>query len=313
LQHVNTMNKNPSEPFHGVVFAVGAYLTWGVSPAYFKLLKHVAPFEILMHRMLWSLVLLLPLILITRQGSDFMDVLRNRRTIGMLCITTAIVAGNWFLFIWAINTDRILQASLGYYINPLVNVLLGTVFLRERLRPLQKAAVAIAAAGVLYLTLQFGEFPWIALTLAVSFGSYGLIRKVTPVGALVGLTTELLILFLPALGFIAHQYLADAGAFLRLDRHTDLLLAGCSLVTAMPLIMFISGVRRLHLSTMGFLQYIAPSCTFLLAVFIYGEPLNRTLLTAFILIWSALAVFSYDSLRHYQRRDTRPDLSESLT
>jgi len=313
LRHMNALHKNLSEPFHGVVFAVSAYLIWGVSPVYFKLLKQVAPFEILMHRMLWSLVLLLPLILITRQGSNFIDVLRNRRAMGVLCITTVIVGGNWFLFIWAINTDRILQASLGYYINPLVNVLLGTVFLHERLRPLQKAAVAIAAAGVLYLTVQFGEFPWIALTLAVSFGFYGLIRKVAPVGALVGLTTELLILFLPALGFVVHQYVANAGAFLRLDWQTDFLLAGCSLVTAIPLIMFIAGARLLHLSTMGFLQYIAPSCTFLLAVFIYGEPLNRTLLTAFILIWSALAVFSYDSLRHYQHRDTQPDLSESST
>jgi chloramphenicol-sensitive protein RarD len=215
--------------------------------------------------------------------------------------TTLIVGGNWFLFIWAINSGHILQTSLGYYIAPLVNVLLGVVFLKERLRRPQLAAVVLAAAGVGYLTLSYGQFPWVSLTLAVSFGLYGLIRKVAPVGALAGLTIETMLLSIPATAYLVYLDHTGRGAFLNAGLSTTLLLMGAALVTGLPLLLFTMGARRLRLSTLGFLQYIAPSCTFLLAVFIYREPIVPAQLFTFGMIWTALAIYSYDSVLYHGR------------
>ncbi|MDJ0720568.1 MAG: EamA family transporter RarD [Desulfobacterales bacterium] len=224
----------------------------------------------------------------------------TRSTLAILLVTTLLVGCNWFLFIWAINGGHILQTSLGYYINPLVNVLLGVIFLRERLRRLQTAALALAFGGVFYLTVSYGQFPWVSLALAFSFGFYALIRKVAPVSPLVGLTVETLLLSVPALTYLVYLDRMGAGAFLRASGATSLLLAGAALMTGLPLLLFTHGTKRLHLTTIGFLQYIAPSCTFLLAILVYDEPLHAPQLWTFILIWSALALYSWDAVRHYR-------------
>jgi len=285
----------------GIAAAVGAFLIWGLSPVYFKWLKAVPPFEILMHRMIWSFLFLIPLILIRGQWYEFVTALRDRITMGILFGTTLLVACNWFLFIWAINNDQILQTSLGYFINPLINVLLGRLFLKEKLRPAQMAAVGLAALGVGYLTVQFGRIPWISLTLAVTFGFYGLIRKVARVGALVGLALETLIMFGPALIYLSFLNTGGGGAFFRMGTGIDLMLMASALVTALPLLLFTEGARRIHLSTVGILQYLAPSCTFILAVFIYGEPFSTAKLYTFILIWTALFLYTADSILHYRK------------
>jgi len=285
----------------GIACAVSAFLIWGLSPIYWKSLKAVPAFEILMHRMIWSFVFLMPLVISQGQWSEFVGALKNRRILGILTVTTLIVGANWFLFIWAINSDHILQTSLGYYINPLLNVVLGLVFLKERLRPLQVLAVLLAGLGVAYLTIQFGEPPWVALAIAFTFGFYALIRKVAPVSSLVGLSIETMLLSLPALGYLVYLDLNGQGAFLRLTWTLDLLMIGAALVTAFPLLLFTVGARRLNLATVGLLQYLAPSCTFLLAVFYYDEPFIKAQLWTFVMIWTALIIYSYDSIRHYLR------------
>ncbi len=285
----------------GVVYAGSAFLIWGLSPIYWKALASVPAFEILMHRMIWSFLFLVPLALRKDKRRECLGAITTRSTLLILCFTTLIVGGNWFLFIWAINSGHILQTSLGYYINPLVNVLLGVVFLKERLRKLQSAAVGLAFIGVLYLTVSYGQFPWVSLALAFSFGFYGLIRKVAPVGPLVGLTVETLLLAVPATVYLIYLDRVGVGAFLRVDAATSFLLMGAALVTGLPLLLFTNGAKRLHLTTIGFLQYIAPSGTFLLAIFVYHEPLQPAQLLTFILIWSALALYSWDSVMHYRK------------
>lgn len=284
----------------GLACAVPAYLTWGLTPIYFKALIRVPPFEILMHRIIWSFVFLLPLVLVKKDHRRaFGNIFGNPKLFALLLVSTLLVGINWFLFIWAINNNLILQTSLGYYINPLVNILLGTVLLKERLRRLQTVAVVLAALAVLYLTIQQGQFPWVSIALALSFGFYGLLRKVAPVGALEGLTVETLLLSLPAMGYLLWLDHVGQGAFLHLGGTIDLLLAGAALVTALPLLLFTLGARRLSLTTIGFLQYIAPSCTFLLAVFYYQEPFAHTQLYTFAMIWTALGIFTTDALIHY--------------
>ncbi len=295
----------PQESLSGAACAVGAFLIWGLSPIYFKTLRAVPAFEILMHRMVWSFLFLLPLVALTRRRKELKAALASRRTILILLVTTLLVSGNWFVFIWAINNDLILQTSLGYYINPLINVVLGLVFLNERLRPAQVVAVSLATIGVLYMTIEIGRPPWISLFLAFSFGFYGLIRKVAAVNALVGLTVETLLLSFPATIYIIYTYVHGGGAFLRGDTRIDLLLLAAALVTALPLLLFTVGARRIHFSTIGILQYMAPSCTFLLAVLVYGEPFRTAQLLTFLLIWSALLIYTVDSVVYYRQYRTK--------
>ena len=296
----SSVEKSRSDTLWGVVYAASAFLIWGVSPIYWKAMREVPALEIILHRVVWSFFLLVPLLIIMRRWQEFKEVLKNGRTLLILLLTALIVGGNWLLYIWAVNNDYLLQASLGYYINPLVNVVLGMVFLKERLRPPQLVAVLVAAAGVLYLTIYYGEFPWIALTLAISFGLYGLIRKIAPVGALVGLTVETLLLSIPALIYLFYLDSHGTGSFLRVNLKLDLLLMGCAITTATPLLFFTLGARRLYLSTLGLLQYIAPSCMFVLAVFLFNEPFATAQVLTFIFIWTALGVYSADSVRHYR-------------
>lgn len=287
--------------YSGLASATAAFLIWGLSPIYFKLVAHVPPFEILMHRMVWSFLFLLPLLLLLGRWNKFITVLKSKKTLGLLTATTILVGGNWFIFIWAITNNHILQASLGYYINPLVNVLLAMVFLGERLRWLQAISVIIALTGVLYLTLNIGQFPWVSLTLALTFAFYSLIRKVSSAPALEGLTIETLLLFAPAAGYLYYLNHQGLGAIFNINWQTDLLLMVSALVTAVPLLLFTIGARRLTFITIGFLQYIAPSSTFLLAVFVYNEPFSTAQAITFTMIWSALALFSIDAIITYKK------------
>ncbi len=295
----------PPQSSTGVACAVGAYLIWGLNPIYFKVLQAVPAFEILTHRMVWSFAFLLPIVLLMGRWPEFKSVITNGRTLLILLVTTVLVSGNWFVYIWAINSGKILQTSLGYYINPLVNVLLGMVLLRERLRPAQAVAVCLAAVGVIYQTVEIGVFPWIALFLAISFGFYGLIRKVAPVNALVGLTVETLLLSIPATAYLVYLNANNSGAFLHGGLRVDLLLVCSALVTALPLLLFTTGARKIHFISIGILQYIAPSCTFVLALFIYNEPFRRAQLLTFALIWLALAIFTIDMVVHHRRYNRR--------
>lgn len=286
----------------GFLTASSAFLIWGLSPIYFKALKIVPAYEILMHRIVWSMVLLMFLMVVFRRGATFLKIFQNRRLLGLLFVSTLLVATNWFLFIYAINSNQILQASLGYYINPLINVLLATLFLKERLRRLQVLAVLIAAVGVAWLTLYYGAFPGIALVLGLTFGLYGLVRKVAAVPALEGLIVETLLLSLPALTWLFYLNQKGTGTFLTTGLETDLLLAGTAFITAVPLLLFTLGVRRLKLTTIGFLQYLAPSMTFLLAVFIYNEPFAKVQWYTFACIWAALSLFTWDAVMEYRHQ-----------
>ncbi len=292
------MSKNKkNESLSGLLAGGSAFLIWGFVPIYWKVLSHVPALETITHRIVWSFVFLLPVIYLQGQWKVFINTFKSLRTIKWLFVTTLLVASNWFLFIWAVNNDMIIQASLGYYINPLVNVLLGIVFLQERLRKFQIIAVIIAASGVVYLTWQYGSFPYIAIILAVTFALYGLIRKKLNLNSAVGLTIETLILTIPGLVYLVWLEKTGTAAFLHTDNITDIFLIGTALVTALPLLLFNIGVNRLRLATVGFLQYIGPSLMFILAVFAYGEPLSMHQLIAFIFIWTALVIYTVDSTR----------------
>ncbi|MCU0574173.1 MAG: EamA family transporter RarD [Syntrophobacteraceae bacterium] len=280
----------------GFLCALSAFLIWGLSPVYWKTLTGVPAFEIVLHRVVWSFLFLLPLLPIQKRTGEFLSVMKHPRTLATLLATTLLVAVNWLLFIWSVNNGLVLQASLGYYINPLFSVLLGVVILGERLRRAQVIAVLLAAAGVLHLTIGLGRFPWIALSLAFTFGLYGLVRKIAPVSALVGLAVETLLMLPPSLGYLTYLYLDGRGAFLHSGTSIDLLLMASALATALPLLLFNLGTRILHLSTIGFMQYIVPSCFFLFAVFVFGESISSVQLWTFALIWAALALYTADSM-----------------
>jgi len=281
----------------GVAYGIAAYFAWGFIALYFKAVAHVAPFEVLSHRIVWSLVLLLVLLGARGRLGLIARALRNRRTAATLTGTTLLIALNWYVFIWAVSNGHLLQASLGYFINPLVNVLLGYLFLGERLRRAQTISVVLAAAAVTWLTLKMGRVPVISLALAFSFGFYGLLRKKVDADATTGLAAETLLLTPVALAYLLHLENAGDLAFTHIDSRTDILLPLGGLVTAVPLIWFANAARRLRYSTVGFLQYIAPSLQFLLAVVAFGEPFTNTHLVAFGLIWTALALYSHDAIR----------------
>ena len=288
------------ESLPGVTYASAAFLIWGLGPIYWKVLNTIPAFETIMHRVIWSFLFLLIILVYQRHWNEFIAAIKNRRTFLILFPTAILIGLNWFIYIWAVNNEHILQASLGYFINPLVNVLLGMVFLKERLRPLQTVSLVLTGIGVLYLTFHYGEFPWIALSLAFAFGLYGLIRKVAPVSSLVGLSMEMLFLSVPALAYIVFIGRKGTGALFHISIKIDLFLMGTAFLTAFPLLLFTLGARRLNLSTVGFLQYIAPSCMFLLGVFLYNEPLSSAQILTFILIWTALLIYSTDSAMYYR-------------
>jgi chloramphenicol-sensitive protein RarD len=291
----------------GIAYGVAAYLWWGMAAIYFKWIDHVPPLEILAHRVIWSAVLLILLLAHRRRLGEALHTVTRPRTLRTLVATTALIALNWFTFIWAVTHGQLLQASLGYFITPLVNVLLGMVVLRERLRRPQALAVILAAAAVLWLAVGYGEPPRIALVLAFCFGFYGLLRKQVAADALTGLSAETVLLLPLAAGWLLLQQSRGGLVFGHLDRSTDLLLTAAGGITALPLLWFAHAARRLPYSTVGFLQYLAPSFQFLLAVLVFDEPLAAAQLGSFAVIWAALGLFSWDLARRRAAvRVTRP-------
>jgi chloramphenicol-sensitive protein RarD len=286
----------------GVLCGAGAFVLWGIFPIYFKAVAAVPAPEVLAHRIVWSMVFVGGLITIRRRWPAVAAALANRRLLATLVLSASVVSVNWVVYIWAVGEWRILGASLGYYINPLVSVVLGVVVLGERLRPAQWAAVGLAVVAVGWQIIGFGTVPWVALTLAVSFGFYGLIRKVAKVDAFTGMFVETLVLSPLALGYIVFLAVVGGGAFGRLGLQMDLLLLLSGVITPLPLILFVAGAQRIRLSTIGLLQYIAPTGQFLLAVFLYDEPFTRDSGVTFALIWLALALYTFDTLRHERRR-----------
>jgi chloramphenicol-sensitive protein RarD len=280
-----------------------AFGSWGLLvPVFFKSIAHVAPSEVLVHRIIWSVLLLALFLTVGRRWGDLARCFRSRLILFALVGSTLLVAVNWFVYIYGVSTSQMVQTSLGYFINPLVSVLLGMLFLRERLRPWQWVAIVLAVAGVLNLTLAAGTLPWIALTLAISFGFYGLLRKVVPVDGLIGVSVETFLLLVPAGCYLEYLVRTGQASLGTVDTRTDVMLVLTGAVTAIPLVCFGQAARRLPLSTLGFLQYFSPTGQFLLAIWAFHEPFTSAQLASFICIWIALAIYTLDSVRAYHRR-----------
>lgn len=281
----------------GLIYGFAAYIWWGMAVVYFKLVSATSAEEILAHRIIWSLLLLCLLMTYRKRWPEVRTALKQKQILLMLSLTTFLVASNWFVFIWAVTHEQIVQASLGYYINPLVSMLLGFVFLKERLRFWQKISAALAFISVTYLTLKVGVLPWVSLYLAFSFGLYGLIRKVVRVDSMLGLTIETGILFPIALAYLI--FCASLGTldFLSISLKQDLLLMLSGVVTALPLLWFAHAARRLRLSTIGFLQFLAPSLQLLIGVLLYNEPFTLQYQITFAVIWTALLIYSMDAIK----------------
>jgi chloramphenicol-sensitive protein RarD len=282
--------------FGGLLAAAGAFILWGVLPVYWKLLQDVPAYEILCHRMAWSLILTLGLVFLTGRRAVFRQALKERKNLITFTTTGLLLAVNWLLYIWAVNAGFIIEASLGYFINPLINVFFGMIFFREKMRPVQWLALFFAFLGVLYLTIYYGRFPWIALVLAVSFATYGLLHKKNSLGALDALCLETGMLFLPATAILIGLAYTGDGSFGRIDLSGTLLLVGTGLVTTVPLLLFGYAAHKIPLSTLGLMQYLGPSINLVLGIFVYGEEFPQARMIGFMLIWSALAIFMMDNL-----------------
>lgn len=280
----------------GLLMGLGAYLLWGVLPLYFKALAHIGPIEIVAHRILWSLIFLGALATLWKRWQAIRAAVANRRVLLTLAATAVLIGINWLIYIWAVLNGHVLEGSLGYYLNPLVNVLLGVFLLKEKLSRAQIFAVTLAAAGVAVLAFGAGSGLWISLTLAFSFATYGFLRKVAPVDSLEGLSIETAILGPLALAWVL--YLSSQGnSGLGIDTMTTMLLVLAGAITAIPLLLFTAAAKRLPYSTLGFLQYIAPSMQFLLAVLVFGERLTTAHIICFAAIWISLAIFTWEGVR----------------
>jgi chloramphenicol-sensitive protein RarD len=290
---------------------VGAYAIWGLFPIYWKLIEFVPAVQLIAHRIAWSFLVLVPIVM-ARRTAGRADAHRqpswpDRRTIGLYGLAGVLIAGNWFLYVWAVNHDFIVETSLGYFITPLVNVLIGIVVLHERLRRVQWIAVLLAASGVTYLTVVYGGLPWISIGLAVSFGTYGFVKKKARLPALFGLTIETGLLFLPAVAYLLIVERNGSGAFGHAGVLPTLLMAGSGIITTVPLVMFATAVQRVPLSVIGIVQYISPTLQFLIGVFMYDEPFSHEQLVGFSLVWTALVMFTVESVTN--ARSTQPEVA----
>lgn len=294
----------------GISCGIGAYLLWGLFPLYWKLLRHVSPFELIGHRIVWSFIFLFLFLVGTRQLGRLYSAI-NRRLCGIYLVASILIGANWVMYVWAVNAGHVVETSLGYFINPLLNLLLGFFLFRERLRPGQWLSIAIAASGVIYLTITFGRIPGIALFLAGTFATYGLVKKLAPLSSIQGLTLEIGLLFLPALVYLFTLRGNDTMAFLNAGAGSDMLMIGTGVVTTIPLLLFASAAREVPLTILGVLQYLAPTIQFIIGVFIFREEFDSTRLVGFILVWLALLLFWLESYR--ARRvviDPVPELGE---
>ncbi|MGY8526475.1 EamA family transporter RarD [Paracidovorax citrulli] len=286
----------------GIFYALMAYILWGLLPLYIKALQGIAPLEILLHRMVWSLVFLAAILLVRRHWRWLGSVWSDRRLLLGFTASAALLCGNWFLYIWAVSAGRVVDASLGYFINPLLSVLLGVVFLHERLRAGQWVAIGLAAAGVAWLTFAAGQLPWIALALAATFGGYGLLRKTAALGALEGLSLETLLLFPFAAAALGWMIATGHSGFAQSGIGVQLLVAMAGPVTAVPLLFFAAGARRIPLSLLGLLQYTGPTLQLLLGVWLYHEPFPADKQAGYAIIWLALAVYAAEGFWVSRRR-----------
>ena len=295
----------------GVWNGLAAYAMWGFFPIYWKLLREVPALQVIGHRIGWSFLLLIGVILLTGQWTEFRSAALAPKVIGIYAIAGILLSINWLVYVWGVNSGFIVETSLGYFINPLISVLLGVLFLRERLRAMQWLAVGLAAAGVIYLTLTYGRPPWIALSLAFSFGTYGLVKKLAPLGSLYGLTLETALVFPIAVLYLAFVQFTGTGAFLHQGAITDVLLIGTGVVTSIPLLMFASAAREIPLTMIGILQYIAPTLQFLIGVFLYHERFDQSHLIGFSLVWLALIIFWVENyLAHRVPVQPIPEMGE---
>lgn len=284
----------------GIAYAISAYGIWGLLPVYLKWLHTVPALQVISHRILWSCLLLGGVILFKRQWTAFRATAITPRILRTYAIAALLIAINWLTYVWAVDAGFIVEVSLGYFINPIISVVMGVIFLRERLRPWQWLPVGMVVIGVLYLTISYGSLPWLALILAFSFGTYGLIKKTAPLGALYGLTLETGILLLPALAWLLYANAVGNGAFLNSNVTTDILLVAAGPVTAIPLLLFAAATQRIPLTLVGILQYIAPSLQFLLGVLVYREPFSHAQLIGYGLVWTALIIFAIEGLHAHR-------------
>ncbi|MBO9450640.1 EamA family transporter RarD [Tropicibacter sp. R16_0] len=296
----------PAEPAQnvdtpqGLAFAISAYVLWGFLPLYLKAVSHIPAAEVVAHRVIWSVPLAGVLLIILGRTKDLKVALRTPRMLMMGCVTAALISINWGIYVWAIANDNAIDAALGYYINPLFSIALGALLLGERLNRAQLVAIAFAGAGVIVLIVESGSVPWVALSLTLSWGFYAFFKKSLPIGPNQGFLLEVLILTIPALGYLAYLTSQGASSFGGTWSDTALLM-GCGVVTAVPLILYANGAKLLRLSTVGILQYIAPSMIFLNAVFVFGEEIGRGRLIAFPLIWAGLVIYSLSMIRSMRR------------
>ncbi|WP_027257161.1 EamA family transporter RarD [Leisingera aquimarina] len=298
------MTQPPSENTdtpRGLAFAIAAYLMWGFLPLYMKALSHIPAAEVVTHRVIWSVPVAGALLLILRRTRELQAALKNPRMLGMACITAALISVNWGIYVWSIASGRALDAALGYYINPLFSIALGAFLLREPLTKAQMAAVALAAAAVVVLTVEAGSVPWVSVGLTLTWGFYAFFKKSLPIGPNQGFLLEVLILLFPAPGYFAYLTATGSGSFGGSLTDTSLLL-GCGVVTAVPLIVYANGAKLVRLSTMGILQYIAPTMIMLAAVLLFGEEFGRARMIAFPMIWAALVIYSVPMVQQMRRR-----------
>jgi len=278
----------------GLIYGAGAYLMWGFFPLYFKALQSVPALEIMVNRVVWSFLFLALVLLVLQEWPTWRRAIRQPRVFKIYVPAAFLLAANWLIYIYGINSGQVVETSLGYFINPLLSVALGVVFLGEALRPGQWAAIGLAGSAVLYLTLQYGSLPWIALALAFTFGIYGLLKKLAPLGALHGLSLETAILFLPGLAYLLYGASQGSNAFVSGSWTIMILLALSGVITAIPLLLFASAAHSIPLYMIGILQYIAPTCQLLLGVLVFQEPFTPARRVGFILIWAALALYSLE-------------------
>ncbi|MBM7601139.1 chloramphenicol-sensitive protein RarD [Virgibacillus halotolerans] len=292
------MNSNQEKI--GIIYTIGAYILWGFLPIYWKFIDSVSPGEILANRIVWSFVFMIVIVLFTRNWHGFIkeckQIIKDKKALIGISLASILISLNWLTYIWAVNTDHVIQASLGYYINPLISILLGMIILKEKLTRNQSFSFVLAGIGVLYLTFNFGVFPWISFLLAFTFGFYGLLKKMVNVSAMFGLTIETMIVTPIALIYLA-ALPENAFTFGNITTATNLLLVGAGVATAIPLLLFASGAKQIPLAMLGFLQYIAPTIMLLLGVFLYNEAFTQAHLIAFIFIWSALIIYMLSSYK----------------
>lgn len=295
---VTTPDTQSGDSPKGFILALTAYFLWGLLPFYMKAVAHIPAQEVVAHRIIWSVPIAGATLLVMRRTADLKAALRSPRTLAMAALTAALITINWGTYVWAIGAGRALEAALGYYINPLFSIFLASVLLREKLSPAQWVAIGLAVIAVIILVVETGGLPWVSLILTFSWGFYAFFRKTLPVGPNQGFLLEVMLLSIPAIGYIAYLETTGQGHFGDTGYKDVLLLLGCGVVTAVPLLIYANSAKLLRLSTIGIMQYIAPTMIFLIAVFIFKEPFSTSKLIAFCFIWSALVIYSWPMLRN---------------